>query len=74
MDGFAGRYIVRQSPEDEPHSKQYDYDLTEHVILIQEYSHRVKYQLTYMYLYLNEQFQKSSIILEPKFSCFLWLL
>ena len=42
MDGFAGRYIVRQSPEDEPHSKQYDYDLTEHVILIQEYSHRVK--------------------------------
>ena len=42
MDGFVGRYIVRQSPEDEPHSKQYDHDLTEHVILIQEYSHRVK--------------------------------
>ena len=42
MDGFAGRYFVRQSPEKEPHSKLYDYDLTEHAILVQEHSHRVK--------------------------------
>ena len=41
MDGFAGRYIVRQAPEDEPHSKLYDYDLSEHTILVQEYAHMV---------------------------------
>ena len=26
MDGFYGSGIVRQPPEDEPHSKLYDYD------------------------------------------------
>ena len=41
MDGFSGRGIVRQTPDDEPHSKLYDYDLTEHSLLIQEYAHRV---------------------------------
>ena len=48
MDGLAGRYIVRQSPEEEPHSKLYDYDLTEHVILVQEYSHRVEQLASYL--------------------------
>ena len=28
MDGFAGRGIIREAPEDEPHSKLYDFDLT----------------------------------------------
>ena len=41
MDGFAGRFFVRQPPEDEPHSKLYDYDLTEHSILVQQFAHRV---------------------------------
>ena len=50
MDGFSGRGIVREAPEDEPHSKLYDYDLTEHSILIQEYAHRVKTNLCYYHL------------------------
>ena len=33
--------IVRQAPEDEPHSRLYDYDLTEHLIIIQEWFHGV---------------------------------
>ena len=41
MDGFYGSGIVRQPPEDEPHSKLYDYDLTEHSIITQDYAHRV---------------------------------
>ena len=44
MDGWIGRGIVRQTPEDEPHSKLYDYDLTEHSILVLEYAHRVRNQ------------------------------
>ena len=42
MDGFAGRFFVRQPPEDEPHSELYDYDLTEHSILVQQFAHRVR--------------------------------
>ena len=41
MDGFAGRFFIRQPPENEPHSKLYDYDLTEHSILVQQFVHRV---------------------------------
>ena len=39
--GLFGMNIVRQAPEDEPHSRLYDYDLTEHLIIIQEWFHGV---------------------------------
>ena len=39
--GLFGVHIVRQTPEDEPHSSLYDYDLTEHTIIVQEWFHKV---------------------------------
>ena len=40
-DGNFGPYIVRQTPEDDPNSHLYDYDLTEHMIFPQEWFHEV---------------------------------
>ena len=34
-------YTVRLPPEDEPHSRLYDYDLTDHLIVAQEWFHGV---------------------------------
>ena len=48
MDGFAGRFFIRQPPEEEPHSKLYDYDLTEHSILVQQFVHRVDRKIILM--------------------------
>ena len=45
MDGFAGRFIVRQPPKEESHSKLYDYDLTEHAIIVRQFAHRVMLSL-----------------------------
>jgi len=42
-DGHHGPYIVRQTAEDDIHSDLYDYDLTEHVIVAQEWFHSVSY-------------------------------
>ena len=36
-------YTVRQPPEDEAHARLYDYDLTDHLIVAQEWFHGVKY-------------------------------
>jgi hypothetical protein len=41
-DGHFGAYVVRQTPQDDPQSKLYDYDLTEHIIIAQEWFHAVK--------------------------------
>ena len=41
-EGLFGMYIIRRPPEEEPHSKLYDFDLTEHAIVVQEWFHRVK--------------------------------
>lgn len=38
-DGLFGPYIVRQSKEKDPNFDQYDFDLTEHSIMVQEYFH-----------------------------------
>ena len=40
-DGNFGPYIVRQTPEDDPNSHLYDFDLTEHMIFPQEWFHEV---------------------------------
>ncbi|CAH0550161.1 unnamed protein product [Brassicogethes aeneus] len=39
MDGLYGSLIVRQSPKRDPHSKLYDEDLPEHVMLISDWFH-----------------------------------
>ena len=44
-DGHFGAYVVRQTSQDEAHSKLYDYDLTEHVIVAQEWFHAVSSNL-----------------------------
>ncbi len=41
-DGHFGAYVVRQTLQDDPQSKLYDYDLTEHIIIAQEWFHAVK--------------------------------
>ena len=41
--GLFGANIVRQDPEEEPHSSQYDFDLTEHYLFIQEWFHKVSF-------------------------------
>jgi hypothetical protein len=41
-DGHFGAYVVRQTSQDDPQSKLYDYDLTEHIIIAQEWFHAVK--------------------------------
>ena len=40
-DGHFGAYVVRQTVKDDPHANLYDYDLTEHVIIAQEWFHAV---------------------------------
>ena len=40
-DGLLGMYIVRLPPEEEVHSQGYDYDLTDHHIIAQEWFHGV---------------------------------
>ena len=42
-DGLLGMYVVRLPPEDEVHSKSYDYDLTDHHIVAQEWFHGVSF-------------------------------
>ncbi|KAM0733524.1 Laccase-1 [Formica fusca] len=39
MDGVFGRLIVRQTPERDPHSHLYDYDLSTHVLIISDWMH-----------------------------------
>ena len=40
-DGHFGAYVVRRTPANDVHSKLYDFDLTEHVIIAQEWFHAV---------------------------------
>ena len=42
-DGLFGMYIVRLPPDMEVHSYNYDFDLTEHYIIVQEWFHAVKH-------------------------------
>ena len=42
-DGLFGPYIVRTIKEQDPNSKEYDFDLTEHFISVQEWFHKVKH-------------------------------
>ena len=54
-DGLLGMYIVRLPPESEVHSRHYDYDLTDHYIIAQEWFHGVillKSYYTELYLFL----------------------
>ena len=44
-DGLLGMYVVRLPPKDEVHSKSYDYDLTDHHIVAQEWFHGVSFKL-----------------------------
>ena len=41
-DGLLGMYIVRLPPEQEVHSLHYDFDLTDHYIIAQEWFHGVR--------------------------------
>ena len=40
-DGLFGPYIVRMIKEQDPNSNEYDFDLTEHFISVQEWFHKV---------------------------------
>ena len=44
-DGLLGMYIVRIPPEEEPHTSRYDYDLTDHHIVAQEWFHGVIFSI-----------------------------
>ncbi|KAF5290993.1 hypothetical protein FQA39_LY14524 [Lamprigera yunnana] len=39
MDGLTGRIIVRQQKSNDPHRSLYDYDLSEHIIFLQDWTH-----------------------------------
>jgi hypothetical protein len=41
-DGHFGAYVVRQTASQDVHANLYDYDLTEHVIIAQEWFHSVR--------------------------------
>ena len=56
-DGAFGPYIVRRTPESEPNSHLYDFDLTEHLIFPQEWFHSVSFamnirKITYFNLFI----------------------
>uniref|UniRef100_A0A0B7BKV4 Uncharacterized protein n=1 Tax=Arion vulgaris TaxID=1028688 RepID=A0A0B7BKV4_9EUPU len=36
-DGLVGALVIRQSPSRDPHSSLYDYDLSEHVIIVKDW-------------------------------------
>ena len=42
-DGLLGMYVVRLPPEEESHARRYDYDLTDHHMIAQEWFHGVNY-------------------------------
>ena len=42
-DGLFGPYIVRAIKDTDPNSKEYDFDLTEHFISVQEWFHQVSF-------------------------------
>ena len=42
-DGVLGMYVVRLPPEEESHARRYDYDLTDHHMIAQEWFHGVNY-------------------------------
>ena len=43
-DGLFGPYIVRAIKDTDPNSKEYDFDLTEHFISVQEWFHQVSFR------------------------------
>ena len=45
-DGLLGMYIVRLPPDEETHVKSYDYDLTDHHIVAQEWFHGVSSRIS----------------------------
>lgn len=48
-NGVFGAYIVRQSRQKDPHAHLYDFDLTDHVIFVQEYFHRTSEEVFAFY-------------------------
>ena len=53
-DGLFGPYIVRAIRDTDPNSKEYDFDLTEHFISVQEWFHKVSF--TVVILTISHQF------------------
>ena len=47
-DGLFGPYIVRTYKDSDPNSGEYDFDLTEHYISVQEWFHKVNTELKYI--------------------------
>ena len=47
-DGLFGPYIVRTMKDLDPNSNEYDFDLTEHYISIQEWFHKVNSSRVYV--------------------------
>jgi hypothetical protein len=58
-DGIFGPFIVRQSPQRDPNSDLYNYDLDEHVLIVSPWSHKA---LAYG-LNLQEDIEVSSILI-----------
>ena len=48
-DGLSGPYIVRTPADEDPNSNQYDFDLTEHYITVQEWFHKVFAKLSFLH-------------------------
>lgn len=61
-DGIFGPFIVRQTPQRDPNSNLYDYDLNEHILTISSWSHSA---LAYN-LDLQESVDLSSILINGK--------
>ena len=71
-DGLFGMYVVRVPPQVEVHAQHYDYDLTDHQIVIQEWFHgvgicilghpTVLYHLILLTCFLDKIYQSSNNI------------
>jgi hypothetical protein len=65
-DGIFGPFIVRQSPQRDPNSHLYDYDLDEHILTLSPWSHEVSaYSLD-----VDENMKMSSVLINGEGSYF----
>ena len=67
MDGLMGPLVVRQSPSRELHRALYDYDLPEHVIMMNDWVHDVSMERFTAYHHRRGNNKPSSILINGIF-------
>ncbi|XP_063960219.1 uncharacterized protein LOC129266740 [Lytechinus pictus] len=65
-DGLFGPLVVREPEEDNPHSALYDYDLSEHTVMISDWSHEAAVELFVLEHHVDEMVSPPSVLINGK--------